>query len=638
MRSVLRPVSWNGNHVRICHFDITNFKGVRRAKVDRISDEPVVMISGANGTGKSLILRALNMAWHGKFPGPEGVGPWGDKTSIEIGISLTEEEFERTIQWATAHAMPLHDVERADCYSVRLQCRNGRTSWEVQNPVARTLMNEEFKQENPFAVMDFLPAIRLFPLASSPQVDLELLAPPRITQERREVTNNAHNSNGVATFGSISSYLATLDYRLMLTERQGLSGSQDYGLIANAFQRATGKTLLKPEIDPITGRSSIHIELPSGQRHGLEDLSSGEKEMLGVMYYIRRLSASGGVLFLDEPEQHLHPSLQAALFESMQMLADRAQVIAVSHSVKLISAVSQTALFQVDAPKEPVNQVVRLKDQPSRAALMAELGITPADLFQSDILLVVEGETDSKYLKALFPVELGRAHVIVAGNSKEVLAAHRTLAESPVGIPWICVMDRDLMSAEEATATLEKYPNLHVWPRRAIESMLLDPELISATTVGVGGSVDGKGASELLGRAVSGLDAEVLRERVEKALSVKFPAPDKPTDGDRYTRMEGYWRSYADNANRRADAVAGTRLAEAQALAATWEQTWVEQVDPKVALARLHGEIKLFANALAFKEALIARARADTSAMPAAFEEFRLKLVSLLQSNRHGNS
>ncbi|GGU61332.1 hypothetical protein GCM10010178_62020 [Lentzea flava] len=58
--------------------------------------------------------------------------------------------------------------------------------------------------------------------------------------------------------------------------------------------------------------------------------------MLNLIYFIRRLSARGGVLLIDEPEQHLHPSLQVALFDTMTEMAERAQVIAVSHSRNLI--------------------------------------------------------------------------------------------------------------------------------------------------------------------------------------------------------------------------------------------------------------------------------------------------------------
>ncbi len=129
--------------------------------------------------------------------------------------------------------------------------------------------------------------------------------------------------------------------------------------------------------------------------HGLDQLSSGEQSVLGLMFYARRLSSAGGVLLIDEPELHLHPALHSLLFAVLGEVADRAQIWTVSHSTRLVTAASAGALVHVTpATAEDRNQVARVAGDEDRLALLYDLGIDPAEALQADLLLIVEGDTD----------------------------------------------------------------------------------------------------------------------------------------------------------------------------------------------------------------------------------------------------
>jgi len=353
--------------------------------------------------------------------------------------------------------------------------------------------------------------------------------------------------------------------------------------------------------------------------------------MLAMMYFVRRLSAAGGVLCVDEPEQHLHPTLQASLFESMQHLADRAQVLVVSHSVNLIAASPLSGLVQVAAPtNSTANQIRRLADQPDRVELVATLGVTPADLFQSDILLVVEGDTDSQWLRSLFPVELGRAHVMIAGSGQQVLDAHETLEKVPAGLPWVCLRDRDLLGEEAVHRLGERYANLRIWPRRAIENMFLDAPLVVSVMQSVGKSVSVDEVDQLLNDIATPLRNEVLAGLVEQELSREFPAPEMGANGSRHQRMEQRLRDYAAVNIRRAEALQATADRMCVTLDARWESEWVTLVDPKPVLAELTRKLGVFKSRADLMSALVARSREDASVRPRALEELRLHLASML--------
>jgi hypothetical protein len=192
--------------------------------------------------------------------------------------------------------------------------------------VVSILHHDIFRREHGFSKFDFLPANRMVPLEGDPSVDLGLLRSERVEQERMSLLDQSIQYRSATNLAGVGSYLATLDYQSHLMQRQGMDLPDEYERLTSPFGAATGKALLRPQFDPERG-AGIEVELPSGQRHGLPDLSSGEQELLAMMYFLRRVAVAGGVLCLDEPEQHLHPTLQAALLDVMASLTERAQLL-----------------------------------------------------------------------------------------------------------------------------------------------------------------------------------------------------------------------------------------------------------------------------------------------------------------------
>lgn len=614
--------------MRIASFSIRNYKGIALAELANLDNESVVTISGRNGTGKSLLLEALVAAWSNRHSLIECVGSWGDTVEFELSVSLTDGEWAEVERWRSSLPGAAGPVRFDGLHSRSAWTRMGSAS-SSSTPGMEVLRDQRFQRHHPFAIIDFLPASRLLPAGASATVDLEMLNIDRIESERRRMVDEFLRSGEPVYMPSVSNYLVTLDYQGFLAQRQQLPTRNEYEVLQNAFFSTTGKELLLPEFDPARG-SHIEVRLPTGQQHGLGDLSSGEQEMLSLMYFVRRLSASGGVLLIDEPEQHLHPTLQASLFEAMRGLADRAQVFVVSHSVNLIAASPMTGLVQLQAAVDPaVNQASRLNDNPTRVQLMADLGITAADLTQSDMLLVVEGETDSKTLRTLFPVELGRAHIVVAGSAKQVVAAHDTLGKYPQVLPWLCVRDRDLMDDAEAASLCGKYPRLYIWPRRAIESMLVDVELMVATMRSAGASVSSTQVATAINSASSSLRDEVLWQLVESALRTAHPIPKAP-QGSRHKMLEERLRSLAQVNLERAESLELIAREQEEALNRIWGAEWVRLVDPKALLGQVHSRLGVFRTLSDFLGALAAKARDDADVRPEGLESFREAIVELL--------
>lgn len=353
--------------------------------------------------------------------------------------------------------------------------------------------------------------------------------------------------------------------------------------------------------------------------------------MLALLYFVRRLSASGGILCLDEPEQHLHPSLQAALFDGMRDIADRAQMFVVSHSVNLISAAALSGLVQVEPGVDTqTNQAVRVSDGSDRADLMTILGITAADFLQSDMVVVVEGTTDARFLKSLLPIEFGRIHVVSAGSGGQVVDAHDTLVMMPPGTPWLCIRDRDLLSDDEVASLTASRPNLLVWPFREIESLLLDARLVAATLTSAGRETSEADARRMLEEAAHPLKEDVLEALVTSELARRFPPPSAQA-GNRWEKLAAHSREYAQVNQKRADAVTEVLDEQRSELEARWANDWQVLVDPKITLRRLSEAAETFRNVGTFTDALLAKARDDADVRPQAVDNLRIRLEDALR-------
>jgi predicted ATPase len=193
-----------------------------------------------------------------------------------------------------------------------------------------------------------------------------------------------------------------MHYLDMLTEK-GDAPTSGFADVSQAFFDASGKRIEEPVVSIETG-ASIRVETRSGVDHDLDLLSTGEQEALALMYFIRRAATRGGVLMIDEPEQHLHPSLQAAFLSTALELTDGAQLLMVTHSPKLLSLAPVGALLRIqDSADTEGNQLEHVSDWPGRETLFTDVGLTAVDLVQHDFIVVLEGESDESFLTSLLP-------------------------------------------------------------------------------------------------------------------------------------------------------------------------------------------------------------------------------------------
>lgn len=619
--------------MRIESIDISNFKGIEKFSAGGLAKEPVVMLSGRNGTGKSLVLEAVLALWMNRYSWAERVGPWSDQCSVSIEVEFDSSEMSRLHEWALQSRMATVDLTRNRAVARLCVHRTGNVTENFADGAIAVARNSEFQRREHFTGIDYISADRSVPLSGKPAVDLSVLDHEQVSNQRISMLDQSINNRTGMNLPHIATFLATLDYQTFLAERQNIVIEDEYARLADAFNRATGKNLRKPDYDRFSG-STIRIELPSGATHELQGLSSGEQEMLALLCLVRRLSYAGGVLCVDEPEQHLHPTLQATLFESIKDLSARAQVIVVSHSVNLISTAPLTAIFDVGAPLgDGSNQARPLTNAPDRTRLIAQLGVTAASLLQSDMLLVVEGDDDAKRLHRMFPVEAGRIQFVVAGGGDRVIQMHDSLAAVSLGIPWLCIRDRDFLSLSSIGSLRNSRPSLMIWPRRELENHLLDPVLIADVLNVIGGNVTAAEVEEVLWALAEPLVSETVAEFASAAVLTMFPAPSVPRGAlTRKLRIEEEFRQYAIVNTDRANALNSVWDITESDVKSRWNRDWHALVDAKIVLRQFALRHSPFATDGEFVDALCGRVAVNPSAGPAAVMDLRRLILNRMNS------
>lgn len=299
-----------------------------------------ILLSGPNGCGKSTLLRGISLLWR-------AFGHWlNEGTSI---IRANHAEYELLTQWK-GFACKIKNFQphanglilfygTTDFYNQLATKFNtsifiGEISWDDDRRDAttiNTLSKEENIHFNNWAE-EYQRSLVSFQSSKLPNViflDAEQrrwINPPegpcKFIQDNLKlrwspsyIANNTWENQLEAALISLKAsnqerFIQTIDRM-------------------NGF--LLGKKILK---DIVYGENRIQVQISNKAKiHRLDELSSGERQVLIQLYMVERWMEQGGVVLIDEPDLYLHPSLIAGFLAQLEkMVAERnGQLIITSH-------------------------------------------------------------------------------------------------------------------------------------------------------------------------------------------------------------------------------------------------------------------------------------------------------------------
>ena len=224
----------------------------------------------------------------------------------------------------------------------------------------------------------------------------------------------------------------------------------------------------------------------------INDLSSGEKEILFGYLRLRSSAPGYSVILLDEPELHLNPALVRGLpqfyYKHMGLELEN-QIWLVTHSDAFLREAMGHDGLRVFHMQHPAvsggteNQIQEIRHGEEAETLILEMVGNLATYRPGAKVVFFEGEDsefDLNMVSRLFPTMVNELNFVSGGNRFRVEALHRTLAQSVqagnIPIKIYSVVDKD--SGAKVTPSAE-FSRHYSWDVYHIENYLLEPSFIS---------------------------------------------------------------------------------------------------------------------------------------------------------------
>jgi ABC-type transport system involved in cytochrome c biogenesis ATPase subunit len=383
-------------------------------------DPRVTVITGPNDTGKSILLRAIQLAFAGgpcshdeinqeraeAFAGPSQNIP---DVRVTVEIEVTQESIAKG---AVAHpkAQPgdiLTFARRLNQGSTLDFKRWARGDREMNGILVRG-MPEVIVAPPDLTIRDAVPLqrateleLRLLKLGFGVGFTADQFASASLSARdiRTQRAQDALNQRLRNVFpGGLP-----LEFRLRETDL----GEQGRGMAISL-------------VDP------VRCFVPVGQR------GTGVRKLLALMALLleRPDSPEAGkfkIILLDEPENSLHADAQHSLRRLLERLADSplAQVIYATHSPAMINNMRPGAIRVVERKEQdgrPTSVVHNQAFRDNFHRVRSSLGITPADsLLFAPVTVIVEGPTEARCIPLLLE-KLQRAGVAGFEDASDILS------------------------------------------------------------------------------------------------------------------------------------------------------------------------------------------------------------------------
>mgnify|MGYP000347596669 CR=1 FL=1 len=229
----------------------------------------------------------------------------------------------------------------------------------------------------------------------------------------------------------------------------------------------------------------------SDTEYDIDELSSGEKELLFGYLTIYNAAPKNSVVLIDEPELHLNPAMLRGLTSFYRESFGEAlggQVWLITHSDTIIreaAADPQYSVFHLRraGKDEAIQQATRIGGRDALQEAMVDLVGNLAQYDPTASNVVLEGGGDSQYdvrvVEKLFP-SFALENNLISGSGKVSAKLLRRVLDdaSEQGTAFFAILDRD--DHTDADAYEGDGVRVYNWDRYHIENYLLDDEAISA--------------------------------------------------------------------------------------------------------------------------------------------------------------
>lgn len=676
--------------MRINSLLIENFRAIDRLELTDLGS--TIIVAGQNGAGKSCIFNAIRLvkSIYGGYQANEYTMWFGEH---QIAVDASPQEFTRLLRDKTkpmrlALQFHLEDTEKAFLLS-NLDELAIANAWKQVAPRARfasgpslatrnrvhgeqvstlahadienirvgiqaDVFNAEIKltpgemfKVEPSLVLEYVfsnfrpDQLGVIDFHSSDRrYDREQIGNIDLNSQQREQHFQSHALyNMQGKYQNFKGQLAGQYVRELLAKAAGVDSGEGVALTETLRELFTtffpGKTFEGP-VPTLDGKLAFPVRTLDGKEHDIDELSSGEKEVLYGYLRLRNATPRNSVLLIDEPELHLNPRLVRGLsnfYHEHLSLPLNCQLWLITHSDTLLR----------DSVGRPGFSVFYM-----HAAHTLPAGgnqASPAQSVQADLVPLIEdlagfnpqakiilleggGETkfDAEMVTELFPLFSDSVNLISAGSKLRVNALHSSLEDvsrlAQLRAEFYSISDRDSDHTPSAPAQ-----RAFVWDSYHIENYLLVPEFVHKAIKDLHVAREEhslEAVHALLQKAaeqtISTLVRHLVRKEVSDLLMSKIELRENKTDDD---IANDFYRAAGSIPARLTDAVASKlNLESLQIRSSQLEQAFREDL-------RTGNWVKTFQGRSVLKRFV------DLAHLTIGYNVFRFAIISAMKHAGH---
>ena len=531
--------------MRIEKLEIENFRAIEKVSIDTSST--MIVIAGPNGCGKSCVLDGIRFIksayggygpnewdqWLGEFQINRAQDPWEmrkilrDKgKSARIAITLKIHPKERQHLQENAHDLAeeiaLNQIypglpyanwrqririsgqqEQAFLQQVDAQTRQTAELLKTESRyeqhagsvtierngrvvIGRNLVLESIwriYEPQQVGLVDYHGSHRHYAREQIGGVNLSLK-----TQEEQQKQSALYNYAN--KYANIKTQMAT-EFVLQTLREKG--GEKQRELLSETLKELFRRFFPGKEFEGVKtnkkGELEFAVTVGDGKKHDINDLSSGEKEILFGYLRLRNSAQRQSIILLDEPELHLNPKLIQGLPQFYQKHIGEAlenQIWTVTHSDAFLREAIGSAGTRVyhmkEVQKEEAgnNQVHEIRREEEGQEAVLELIGDIAGYRPGGKIVIFEGENsefDIRMTGKLFPRYERKMNFVSGGNKSTVRRLHQALEAQEGGTGKgrvFSIVDRDGSGQLEDGEETGRF----TWDMYHIENYLLDERVI----------------------------------------------------------------------------------------------------------------------------------------------------------------
>lgn len=445
--------------MKIKALEIDDYKPIKHLELSDLGS--IVIIAGANGSGKTRLKQAIVETLQGT-----------PQMSLELEATRDEER-------------------------LKLQANNLKVTQGQQNQILNEYMNgRRFGRGRYVGSLVQIDSSRNIQTTTYQQVQWQVSDP-----DDQDTPSNFYYQNFTSRWQDFINYIHQKvgAYRGKIADETinnpSLKGKDTLKKFPHPLdkykvifeQLLPGKHLM--DIDPANVSPFRYID-NDGSELPFESLSSGEQEVVKVVFDIVRKDIRHSIIIVDEPELHLHPTLAFKLIETLKTIGKHTnQFIFLTHSANLISTYFATGnVYFIDNAQTGSNQAHRLSELSHSHSQVVDLIGENLGLFSvGKKIIFVEGESssiDRLTYQAIATKHLPEAKVVHVGSVDNIIslnAVEKQIRNSIFGVNLYMIRDRDGLS-DTQIKNLETSGKLKVLPKRHIENYFLDADLLFKVT------------------------------------------------------------------------------------------------------------------------------------------------------------